>query len=157
MNVHHHRMPERVQHVITLRHQGMSRRAIARALKMSPNTVRKILVQHQVKRQQPHHAIQPPPQRAARPSKLDPFKLEIDRLLVTYPDITAQRIFEELQLKKFDGSYTIVKDWVRRVRPKPKPKVSLPTVEYGPGQMAESDWSPYTIHIQGICNRSCTA
>jgi len=40
-----------------------------------------------------------------------------------------------------------VREWVRRSRPK-APVISLPTPEYRPGQMAESDWSPYEIDFQ---------
>jgi len=34
---------------------------------------------------------------------------------------------------------------VRKLRPRKKPAPSLQTPDWGPGKMAESDWSPYTI------------
>jgi hypothetical protein len=37
---------------------------------------------------------------------------------------------------------------MRKVRPAPKPTPSLTTPEYGPGEMAESDWSPYTMQFE---------
>ena len=70
-------------------------------------------------------------------------------LLAKYPDITAQRIFEELREAGYDGGYTAVKDRVRKLRPKPGPKPSLITPVTGPGEMAESDWSPYTVDLEG--------
>ncbi len=80
-----------------------------------------------------------------RPSKLDPFQKRVAELLDKYADITAQRVFEILCDEGFEGGYTAVKKYVRRVRPQPPPKPSRPTPVYGPGKMAESDWSPYEL------------
>jgi transposase len=80
-----------------------------------------------------------------RPSKLDPFRPQIDELFRRYPDITAQRVFEILRERGFDGGYTVVKDLVRRIRPKKAPKPSLETAPRKPGDMAECDWSPYPV------------
>ncbi len=63
----------------------------------------------------------------SRPSKLDPFRAQIDALFKTYPDITAQRVFEILRDAGFGGGYTGVKDLVRRLRPKVLPTPSLQT------------------------------
>ena len=80
-----------------------------------------------------------------RPSKLDEHRGRIDELLKTFPDITAQRIFEELRAAGFAGGYTGVKTLVRTVRPKPGVTPSLETTVYGPAELAENDWSPYRI------------
>ena len=130
--------------MVTLHHQGLSRRAIARALSVSRNTVRKLLTEHGQARQAEHTAIEQPA-RAPRASKVDPFHGKVDELLERYPEITAQRVFEELRQAGFDGGYTAVKKYVRAVRPKPVASPSLPTEVHGPGEMAESDWSPFTI------------
>jgi transposase len=134
-------------HVVTLRHQGFSIHALARALSVSRNTVRKILKSHGQERQQPQSALaavsRPAP--APRPTKLDAFKGHVGELLVRYPEITAQRVFEELKEAGFTGGYTAVKQHVRRTRPKRRPEPSLTTPVYGPGKMAESDWSPHVI------------
>jgi transposase len=130
---------------VTLSRQGMTRRAIARALGVSRNTIRKILVGHATRRELPHEAIAPPPSRAPRPTKLDDFTAKIAELLERYPAITAQRVFEELRAAGCKSSYTQVKQHVRKVRPKPRIEPSLPTPIREPGKMAESDWSPYTI------------
>ncbi len=136
---------ELIHQAVTLCRQGMTRRAIARALGVSRNTVRKILEEHAQAREQPHEALASPPERAPRPTKLDDFRVRITELLARYPDITAQRVFEEIQGAGYDGGYTAVKEHVREVRPAPAPAPSLPTPIHGPGKMAESDWSPYTI------------
>lgn len=135
---------EVVHDVVLLAKQGMSRRAISRALKVGRNTVRDILDAHETARDVPHLAL-PPPAVLVRPSKLDGFRPRIDSLLATYPDITAQRVFEELRDAGFIGGYTVVKDLVRRIRPKRTVTPSLPTPVYGPGEMAECDWSEYWV------------
>jgi len=82
-----------------------------------------------------------------RPSKLDPYRETVAKLLERFPDITAQRVLEELRGEGFTGGYTAVKKLVGRLRPKPKPKISLPTPVYGPGEMSECDWSPYRVEF----------
>jgi transposase len=137
---------EELEHqVVTLTGQGLSRRATARTLKVSRNTVRKILTVHGKARQQASSVLAAPPERAPRPSKLDAFKGKISELLARMPEMTAQRIFEELRAHDYGGGYTAVKEHVREIRPKALPQPSLPTPIHGPGEMAESDWSPYAI------------
>ena len=136
---------ELTHQVVTLRREGMGIRAIQRAVGVSRNTVRKILAAHDLARQAPHTALPERPPRAPRPKKLDRFAQKIAELLETYPDITAQRVFEELREAGYDGGYTQVKAHVCKVRPKPKPEPSYATPDYRPGEMSECDWSPYTI------------
>ena len=141
------RSPDETAHeVVLLSRQGMSRRAIARALGIGRNTVRDILGRQSRRRSGPSSAIA---RRSSRPrrTKLDAHAAHIQELLTTYPAITAQRVFEELRAKGYEGGYSQVKARVRRLRPKPSPKVSLPVEPTGPGEMAESDWSPYTIEF----------
>ncbi len=137
---------ERLIHdVVELDRAGMTGRAIARALEISRNTVRRIVEEHARTRQRPHSALparQPSP---GRPSKLDPFRTRIDELFRLYPDITAQRVFEILRGEGFDGGYSVVKDLVRRIRPKQAAQPSLETPPREPGDMAECDWSPYPV------------
>ena len=134
-----------VHDVVQLDKEGMTRRAIARALKISRNTVRQIVTEHERTREQPHTAL--PAQRSrARVSKLDPLRPRVAELLKTYEDITAQRVFEILRDEKgYTGGDTIVKGLVRKLRPKKPPKPSLETPPREPGDMAECDWSPYPV------------
>ena len=64
-----------------------------------------------------------------RPSKLDAYADTIAALLKKYPDITAQRVFEELRAKDYSGGYTIVREYVLGARPK-APVISLPGSGY---------------------------
>ncbi|MBI5546015.1 MAG: IS21 family transposase [Deltaproteobacteria bacterium] len=139
---------ELVAQIVTLACQGVSARAIARALGVSRNTVRKLLAEHrQARDTEAASALPRKPRRAPRPSKLDDFQAKIGELLERHPDITAQRVFEDLRAAGYGGGYTAVKEHVRVVRPAPPPKASQPTPEYGPAEMAESDWSPYVIEF----------
>jgi transposase len=52
--------------VVTLSAQHMSRRAIARALGLSRNTVKRIVLSHARQREQPHSALPGPRQSAPR-------------------------------------------------------------------------------------------
>ncbi len=136
--------PKLCADVVQLDKEGMKWRAIARALKISRNTVRGIITEHRQARQEPHSAL-PVPRRTARASKLDPLRPRVDKLLRTYPDITAQRVFEILREQgSYSGGYTIVKVLLRKLRPKPV-KPSLETPPRVPGEMAECDWSPYLV------------
>jgi transposase len=136
---------ELVHQIVTLHRQGLAQRAITRTVGVSRNTVKAVLATHRRERDEPTCALAPPSCRAPRASKLDAFQSRVAELLGRFPGITAQRVFEILTSEGFDGGYTAVKKHVRRVRPKPKPAPSLQAPDWGPGVMAESDWSPYSI------------
>jgi len=73
-------------------------------------------------------------------SKLDPFKDYILRRLEEYP-FSATQIFQKLQEMEFTGGYTIVKDYVRKVRPK-RVEAFL-KLSFAPGECAQVDWGTY--------------
>ena len=147
MTAHWRSREQLVHQVVTLARDGVSRRAIARAVGISRNTVRAVLAAHAHAREAEHVALPPIPTRAPRASKLDAFTPRVAELTARFADITAQRVFEILRSEGFGGGYTAVKKHMRRVRPVPTPTPSLTTPDYGPGEMAESDWSPYTIRF----------
>jgi len=136
---------ELIHQVVVLTGQGMSRRAITRALGVSRNTIRKILRAQSRERDTGHTALATPPARVPRAAKIDTHRARVGELLDRYPDITAQRVFEILKDEGFTGGYTGVKNYMRHARPPPPPTPSLEAPVFGPGEMAESDWSPYDL------------
>ena len=105
----------------------LSFRQIARELKLNWKTVRKW-----ARRESFQKAAAP-----KRPSKLDPFKGEIVRLLERH-DYSAQQIFQQLKESGYPGRYSILKRFVRQVRPKSKP--AFLTLRFQPGECAQVDW-----------------
>jgi len=80
---------------------GLTARQIARELILDVRTVDKWL-------KETHYR---PRRSAQRPSKLDPFKEDIVRMLERHA-YTAIQIFQQIREQGFDGQYTIVKEYV---------------------------------------------
>ena len=72
-----------------------------------------------------------------RPSQLDPFKGTIAALLQRHP-YTAQQILQQLRTQGYGGGYSILKEFVRQVRPVRHP--AFLRLEFGPGECAQVDW-----------------
>jgi len=81
-----------------------------------------------------------PRRSSGRASKLDPFKDDIVRMLEKYP-YSAEQIFQHIKKEGFTGGRTIVKDYVRKIRP-PKIKAYLKLC-FAPGECAQVDWGSY--------------
>ena len=96
MKTWHTREELRLQ-LVTLRQQGLSRRALARVLGVSRNTVKAVLAAQDAARDAPHGALPARPARVPRASKVDGYQARVVELLARYPDITAQRVFETLR------------------------------------------------------------
>jgi len=78
----------------------------------------------------------------ARPSRhraslLDAYKDEIVRQVHRHP-YSAQQLFEQLRKQGYEGGYSILKEFVRKVRPVPL-KAFL-TLHFAPGECAQIDW-----------------
>lgn len=54
---------------------------------------------------------------------------------------SAQQIFQRLREEGFDGGYSIVKAYVRQVRPRRSP--AFLTLSFAPGECAQVDWGLY--------------
>ena len=108
----------------------MSISEIARITGHSRGTVRKYLLS----------PVPPAPQkRQKKPSKLDDYKGYIAARLKEYP-LSAKRIYREIQENGFTGKYTIVKDFVREVRPRTS-VAAVYRYETKPGIQSQVDWA----------------
>jgi transposase len=85
-----------------------------------------------------------------RVSKLDPFKPLIQRWLETHA-YSAQQIFQRLQEEGFEGGYTLVKEYVRKIRPRRAP--AFLTLSFAPGECAQVDWGEYGSVAVGSTRR----
>jgi transposase len=113
---------------------GVSIKELARRTGLSRNTIRRAL----------RSDAQPGYRRSAGGSKLDAFKPEIHRLLRGDPKLPGQRVRELLQPLGFDGSKTIVDDYLREVRPLfAPPSRTFARAVYRPGEVCQFDvWQP---------------
>lgn len=110
---------------------GLSQREIAKKAEVNRRTVRRAL-----------ESEEPPVYgpRDRRPSKLDPFRGEVERLLSGDSSLSAVRVFEEIEALGYTGGQTIVNVLVREIRPRfaPLPRTFQKTV-YRPGELAQID------------------
>jgi transposase len=120
--------------------QGLAVSQIARTLGLHRQTVAKWLARARFSS----------PQRHPRSSILDPFKGRITRLLDTHP-YSAQQIFQRLREEGYCGGVTIVRDYVRRIRPAKLP-VYL-KLHFAPGECAQIDWGTFGTVAVGNTRR----
>ncbi len=110
--------------------QGLKASQIARHLSLDNRTVQGWLNEQRFR---PRKTVQ-------RASKLDPFKADIIRMLESHPYSGAQ-ILQRLREMGFDGGYTILKDFVAKVRP--ARSEAFLTLSFAPGECAQVDWGSY--------------
>jgi hypothetical protein len=92
-------------------------------------------------------AEQPPSyRRRPMPSKLDPFKQEIHRLLGEEPRLPGVRVRELIAELGYAGGQTIVDDYLRELRPLFLPRRAYQRTRYRPGELCQfSSLSPGRI------------
>jgi transposase len=119
---------------------GLTLARIAEELSLDPRTVSKWLEEGRFK------------QRIStlRKSKLDAYKNDILRLLTAHRYSAAQ-ILQRLREMGFDGGYSIVKDYVRNVRPRHCP--AFLTLSFAPGECAQVDWGSFGSVPVGTTHR----
>jgi len=125
--------------IVALHRQGHGIRTIARHLGISRNAVRRAL-----RRNGP-----PVYERKRRPSKLDPFKDYLIQRLTDFPELSSERLFEEIKVQGYTGGKTILKDFTlpyRRRRREP-----ILRFETAPGEQAQVDWSDLGVHLIDGC------
>lgn len=120
--------------------KGLKVSQIAAELDLDPKTVERWI-------DQPTYR---PRQGARRPSKLDSFKGQIAALLERHP-YTAQQLLQQLRQQGYAGGYSILKEFVRQVRPVRKPAFLM--LEFAPGECAQVDWGNFGSIAVGSTRR----
>ena len=130
--------------------KGKSIKEIARDLKISRNTVRKVLRSGETSFSY-EREIQPRP-------KLGAWKAEIDRVLAanaTKPArerLTLIRVFEELRALGYDGGYDAVRRYARnwaRDHASETASAFVP-LSFAPGEAYQFDWSHEIVLMNGV-------
>jgi transposase len=118
--------------------QGKSIRAIARTVGIARNTVRRYL------RGKPEAVPRP-----KRGSVLDPYKGQIRRWMQEDHLYNCETMVQRLREQGYSGSRTILRDFVRPLRP---PNVGHPPVmryETKPGEQMQYDWGEFHYEQKG--------
>jgi transposase len=111
----------------------LSIKEIVRRSGHSRNTIRRAL-----RSGEPPRYRRPP-----RPSKLDPFREEIDRLLRSDARLPGKRMRELLEEQGYAGGKTILDDYLREVRPLFRRQRTFQRTSYRPGVLCQFDlWQP---------------
>ncbi|MEQ9410914.1 MAG: IS21 family transposase [Fuerstiella sp.] len=127
-------------------YSGQSMRGIAHELHVSRKTVRRVIDEHKHQRTDGADSSELPTPRQRRGSQVDEYEATIRELLKRYPDITATRVLEELRSAGYTGGYTILRERVNELRPRPSPKL-VQRFETGPGEQAQMDYASYTMEF----------
>jgi transposase len=91
-----------------------------------------------------------PVQRPQRGSKLDPYKPRIKSWLEAH-DLSAQQVLQRLQADGLQVGYSIVREYVRLVRP--KPAQTFLSLQFAPGECLQVDWGSWGVIPVGETRR----
>ncbi len=122
--------------------QGKPIRAIAKELGLARNTVRKYLrggVEAQA--------------RPRRPSKLDPYKEQLRRWVVEDHLHNCETLVRRLQVAGYTGKTTLVKDFVRPLRPHAVGHRPVVRYETKPGEQLQFDWGEFVYEQEGATRK----
>ncbi len=120
--------------ILDLHRQGLSVSAIARRTGLDRKTVRKYI----------ESGLEPPAYgpRQPRPTKVRPFEPYLRERVAAYPDLTGSRLHREIRDLGYGGGYTMVKDFLREVRPSVSAGFEV-RFETPPGRQAQVDFAHF--------------
>ena len=135
---------------LAARRDGKSIKQIARELRLSKNTVRKILREDVIKLHY-ERRIQPRPMLGAFVPSLEK-RLEEDKNLPQRQRRSAKRLYEEIKQEGYAGSYDNVQRYVRAWRHEQQlltNQAFVPLV-FSPGEAFQFDWSHEDVLLGGL-------
>lgn len=116
--------------------EGKSARAISQILGINRRSVARVIERRAVR-------LAPSGQRK-RDSLLDPYKPQIDELMIRDPFIAAVTVHQRMGEQGFIGGLTIVRDYMKKKRQtKVKPREAFLKLEFASGQTAQVDWGEF--------------
>jgi transposase len=116
-------------HIRHLYHvEKLPKKAISRNLGLDPKTVRRALKKETFSTASSKH----------RTSKLDPFKDKIQALLETHSGLSGVRIYEEIKAMGYSGGISILRDYLRTMKPYSRAFLPLQVL---PAEEAQADWA----------------
>ncbi len=115
--------------------QGLSARLIADQLHVNRKSVARV-----IRRRSVVTSRSPAPRRA---SLLDPYAPRIEHLLSAAPARSAVNLLQHLRDAGYPGGITILREYLRRIRPEPKPKEAFFELSFAPGEAAQVDWGEF--------------
>ena len=110
--------------------EGLSQREIRRRTGVHRDTIRRALASPEP----PSYGPRPKP-----PSKLDPFRADIEELLEDDETLSGVRIREEIEKLGYDGGKTILDDYLREVRPRFVTPRTYQRTRYRPAELCQFD------------------
>jgi len=114
--------------------QNLSRRKIAEQLGIDRKTVGEVVERRQVRLCAG--------ERNPRASILEPHYPRIQKLLEDAPERSSVNILQRLRDAGYTGGISILRDYVRSLRPKPQPKAFF-DLEFAKGEAAQVDWGEF--------------
>lgn len=118
--------------------QGKPIRTIAKELGLARNTVRKYL----------RSGVEARP-RPPRPSKLDPYTEQLRRWVCEDHLYNCETLVRRLQAAGYAGKTTLVKDFVRPLRPRAAGHQPVVRYETKPGEQLQFDWGEFAYEQEG--------
>ena len=142
--------------MITEEMRAAMRRLVLREGWKIETTARRFGVHHSVVRR----AIRDPDgateHRPPTPSELDPHKEYIVHRLTELPDLTAVRVFMEIQAKGYAGGIAQLRRYVAKIRA-PRARKAYLRIETEPGEQAQVDWGSFGHFRVGNTQRPLSA
>lgn len=114
--------------------EGLSRRAIARQLRVHRTTVAQVIACRQVRLCAD--------ERQGRSSVLEPYYPRVRKLLDEAPQRSCVNILQRLRDAGYTGGVSILRDYVRTIRPAPR-KEAFFELEFAKGEAAQVDWGEF--------------
>ena len=94
--------------------QGLTKTALAVKLGLSRRTIHHWIETGQLDRDLDNEAVRYK-KRPSTPRKIDPYCGIIHSRLEAFPELSAERVYRELRATGYEGGYTQVKEYVRKV------------------------------------------